>query len=107
MLQQLRELDQRGGHPLGQHHERDESADIDLIFRGDREINGERKGAVDHQSFEWRHDGLDDIGGPALLEAQPRRGRDADVPLVPLARIERQRFDRPNALQVLHQKRVL
>ena len=31
LLQQMRQLDQRRGYPLGQHHERDESADIDLI----------------------------------------------------------------------------
>ena len=107
LLQQMRQMDRAGGHPLRQHHKRDQSADIELIVGGDREIDGERQDATDHQLLERRNDGLDDIRGAGLLEAQPRRGGDADVPLMPLARVERQRLDGPDTLQGFHQKRVL
>jgi hypothetical protein len=58
----MRQLDQRGGHPLCQHHERYEGSDVELIVGGYREIHGQCKDAGHHQPFERGDDGLDHIG---------------------------------------------
>ena len=73
----------------------------------DRHVDGQRKDAAGHQPLERHHGGLHDIGGSALVEAQPRGVGHPHVPVVAAAGVERQGLDRAHAMQGLDQERAL
>ena len=73
-------------------------------MRRDRKVDAERIGPVDGEAFERTNTGVDDGRQKTLVELQLRDPGDVDVPLPPLAVLERQRFHRPDALKRLKEK---